>query len=120
MVISREVDSEHREITIEDIYDALGNKEGEEFARVMMIVDDIIDNPNKYTGHQALRSAAVLAAHRTRISLRAQLYKTTDKSIVTRRRKDLLMSMYQALEENINTLKLLGKMDNSTSAMERV
>lgn len=101
------------EIKLEDIYDALGQEEAADFARIMAHVNDIIDNPNRYSGTTALRIAAILASHRTRVSMRAQLYKTGDKSITNRRRRDLLMAMYSSLEENINTLKLLGRMDHS-------
>jgi len=59
--------------------------------------------------------AAKLAALRTKLGARAQYYKTSEKSILQRRRKDLLMLMFTALEENINTLKLLGKIESGMS-----
>lgn len=98
-------------MTLETIKHAMGD-EGEEFIAVLGIVNDIIDNPENYHGPMALRYATLLAAYRTKISLKAQFYKTaSDKSLENRRKKDILMSMYSSLEENINTLKLLGRVD---------
>lgn len=99
------------EISIEEIYAVLGPNEAREFLDVMAIVQDIIDFPERYSGLKALVTATKLAAVRTKIGQRAQFYKTSDKTISTRKRKDLLMAMYSGLEENINTLKLQGKSD---------
>jgi len=102
------------EITREDVLDVLGREEGQRFIDVMDIVDDIIENPQSLVGNTALLMAAKLAAFRTKIGTYAQLYKTIDaKSIETRRRKDIMFTMYASLEENINTLKLLGRIESS-------
>ena len=98
-------------MTLDIIKDAMGD-DGDEFIKVLRIVNDIIENPDNYHGAMALRYATLLAAYRTKISLKAQFYKTaTDKSLLNRRRKDILMSMYASLEENINCLKLMGRID---------
>ena len=104
--------TETRVMTLDLIKEAMGD-DGEEFTEVLAIVQDIIDNPERYHGGAALRYAALLAAYRTKISLRAQYYKTAENksSLESRRRKDVLMSMYASLEENINCLKLLGRID---------
>lgn len=99
-------------VTLEEIFEALDRDEYDEFISAMSVVEDIIENPSKYVGSQALVAAAKLAALRTRIGLRGQYYKTSDKSIIQRRRKDLLLTMFSALEENINTLKLLGRIES--------
>jgi len=96
-------------VTLEEIFEVLDREEYDEFITAMSVVEDIIENPSKYVGAQALVSAAKLAALRTKIGLRGQYYKTTEKSIIQRRRKDLLLTMFVALEENIMTLKLLGR-----------
>lgn len=99
-------------VTLEEIFAVLTRDEYAPFIDAMMVVEDIIDNPSKYVGSQALVSAARLAALRTKIGIRAQYYKTSEKSITQRRRKDLLLTMFSALEENINTLKLLGRIES--------
>lgn len=99
------------EVSLDEVLGILGREEYDEFESCMKIVQMILDNPNAMIGSQALIYAAKLAALRTKIGMRAQYYKTSDKSIIQRRRKDLLMAMFTALEENINTLKLLGKVE---------
>lgn len=96
-------------ITIEEIFAVLSPEEYEVFINIMTIADDIIDNESKYTGNKALFTAMRLASFRTKLGVYAQYYKTSSKSETQRKRKDLLMMMYSALEENINTLKLLGR-----------
>ena len=105
--------NENVEITYEAVIEALGTKEGESFIEIMEIVDEIIENPQSIAGNAALIMAAKLAAYRTKMGVLAQLYKTIDsKSIATRRRKDIIFKMYSSLEENINTLKLLGRIES--------
>lgn len=103
------------EITMEDVLDCLGKEEYPEFEKVMTMCQDILENPTKMVGSQALVAAAVLASLRTKIGLRGQYYKTAKgdaaETRIFRRRKDLLLTMYAALEENINTLKALGRVE---------
>lgn len=96
-------------MTIEAIRDAMG-EEAEEFLRAIEIVNMIIASPDSFAGKRAATEAARLAGLRTIIGVKAQYYKTADRSIKNTKRKNVLMTMYQALEENINTLKLLSKM----------
>lgn len=106
-------------VTIDSIRDAMG-EEAEEFLYVLKVTQQIIDNPESFFGPKALVEATRLAAYRTRISIKAQFYKTTsDKSLVNRKRKDVLMSMYASLEENIQTLKLMGKVDATLAGVLR-
>ena len=108
---TRELEVDDTQVSIEDIIGVLGREEYDEFEKVMGVCQGIIDDPTNFVGMQSLLTAAKLAAIRTKIGTRAQYYKTSDKTITSRRRKDLLQVMYTALEENINTLKLLGRTD---------
>lgn len=117
MVTSQEYNySGDLEVTMEEILGCLGGEEYPEFEKVMGVCQAILDEPSKFVGSYALISAAQLSALRTKIGNRAQYYKTAkgdkDASLIIRRRKDLLMSMYASLEENINTLKLLGRVES--------
>lgn len=87
------------------------DEERDDFLEVMELVQDIIDNPHRQAGNPALTTAAKLASFRTKLGVQAQLYKTGPKTVENRRRKDVLLTLYNALEENINTLKLLGKVE---------
>lgn len=102
-------------VDLDEVAGALSAEEYAEFSSCMEIVQRILDQPNAMMGSEALVAAAKLAALRTKLGARAQYYKTSDKSILQRRRKDLLMLMFTALEENINTLKLLGRVERSMS-----
>lgn len=112
MTLSRDMSVDDVEVSMEEILGVLGKEEYSEFEEVMTVCDAILSDPTKFIGFQSLVTAAKLSAIRTKIGNRAQYYKTVnDKSMLTRRRKDLLMAMYSSLEENINTLKLLGRVD---------
>lgn len=99
------------EVELDEILGVLSSQEYEEFKSCMEVVQRILERPNALMGSEALVAAAKLAALRTKIGVRAQYYKTSEKSVLQRRRKDLLMLMFSALEENINTLKLLGRVE---------
>ena len=105
------------EVTLDEVAGALSTEEYGEFAECMEIVQRILDRPNAMMGSEALVAAAKLAALRTKLGARAQYYKTSDRSILQRRRKDLLMLMFTALEENIMTLKLLGRVEVGMSSV---
>lgn len=114
---SRAMSEGNVEVDLDEIAGALSAEEFAEFSVCMEIVQRILDRPQAMMGSEALVAAAKLAALRTKLGARAQYYKTSDKSIIQRRRKDLLMLMFTALEENINTLKLLGKIEGSMSGV---
>ena len=104
-------------MTIDTIREAMGN-DAAEFLNVMDLIQQIIENPENFHGPKALIEAARLAALRTKISMKAQYYKTVDeKTLTNRRRKDVLLAMYASLEENINTLKLLGRIDATAAGI---
>jgi hypothetical protein len=105
------------EVTLDEVAGCLSAEEFAEFSKAMAVVQDILDNPSTYVGSRALVEAARLAAIRTKIGARAQYYKVAEKSIIQRRRKDLMLTMFSALEENINTLKLLGRIEAKTAGM---
>jgi hypothetical protein len=100
-----------KEMTVAEIAEVLGPEEAMSFLSVMGTVQNIIDHPEQIVGRDALIAAAQLAAHRTKLGTFAQVYKTMPKTMTTTKRKNQLLSMYSALEENINTLKLLGRIE---------
>ncbi len=98
-------------LTIDKIKETLGD-EASEFIDAMKVVQAIIERPQDYTGMKAIVEATRLAALRTKIGAKAQWYKTNgDKSLDNRKKKDVLMAMYASLEENIQTLKLAGRIE---------
>jgi hypothetical protein len=88
----------------------MGDK-AEEFIECMKIVQDIIDNPETYIGYQAIKYANILAAYRTMMIVKSQAFKRKS-SIMSESDKfvnDIWKTMYEALQENINALKLAAK-----------
>lgn len=97
-------------IDIDMIKELMGDK-GEEFIECMRIVDDIINNPDHYVGGQAMKYANKLAAYRTMMIVKSQMYKRKS-SMMSERDKfvnDIWKTMYEALAENINVLKISAK-----------
>lgn len=91
----------------------MGDK-AEEFIECMRIVQDIIDKPDSYVGAQALKYANMLAAYRTMMIVKSQVFKRKS-SIMNEQDKfvnDIWKTMYEALTENINVLKIIGKGNN--------
>ena len=85
-----------------------------EFLECMRIVQDIIDHPDSYLGHQALKYANILAAYRTTMIVKSQAFKRKS-SMMNEQDKlvnDVWKTMYEALVENINVLKIIGKGNN--------
>jgi hypothetical protein len=79
-----------------------------EFIECMRIVQDIIDNPDHYVGMQAIKYANVLAAYRTQMIVKSQAFKRRS-SLMSEQDKlvnDIWKTMYEALTENINALKI--------------
>jgi hypothetical protein len=88
----------------------MGDK-AEEFIECMKIVQDIIDHPETYIGYQAIKYANILAAYRTMMIVKSQAFKRKS-SIMSESDKfvnDIWKTMYEALQENINALKLAAK-----------
>jgi hypothetical protein len=88
---------------------------GSDFEKSVALAGLITENPQDYTGPQALRSAVRLSAYRYKIGLAAQFWKI--KSAETKLKKDrlvkdALMLAYDALGEVINTLKLAARHDH--------
>jgi hypothetical protein len=86
----------------------------QEFLECMRIVQDIIDNPDFYVGAQALKYANVLAGYRTMMIVKSQAFKRKS-SLMNEQDKfvnDVWKTMYEALVENINVLKIIGKGNN--------
>jgi hypothetical protein len=88
----------------------MGDK-AEEFIECMRIVQDIIAKPDSYVGAQALKYANMLAAYRTMMIVKSQVFKRKS-SMMSEQDKfvnDIWKTMYEALSENINVLKIIGK-----------
>jgi hypothetical protein len=74
-------------------------------------VQDIIENPDHYLGTQAIKYANILAAYRTLMIVKSQAFKRKS-AIMSDQDKfvnDIWKTMYEALTENINALKIAGK-----------
>lgn len=97
-------------VDIDTIKEMMGDK-GEEFIECMKIVQDIIERPEHYVGGQAIKYANQLAAYRTTMIVKSQIYKRRS-SMMNEEDKfanDIWRTMYEALSENINVLKLSAK-----------
>lgn len=97
-------------VDVEFIAQNMGDRSAE-FIECMKIVQDIIDNPNHYVGAQAIKYANLLAAYRTQMIIKSQAFKRKS-SLMSESDKlvnDIWKTMYEALQENINTLKLSAK-----------
>lgn len=97
-------------VDVDFIADNMGDRSGE-FIECMRIVQDIIDNPSHYVGAQAIRYANVLAAYRTQMIIKSQAFKRRS-SMMSEQDKmvnDIWKTMYEALGENINVLKISAK-----------
>jgi len=82
-----------------------------EFVECMRIVQDIIDNPDHYIGMQAIKYANILASYRTQMIVKSQAFKrrSTMMSEQDKLVNDIWKTMYEALSENINALKIASK-----------
>jgi hypothetical protein len=101
-------------VDIEVLQELMGDK-SQEFIECMKIVQDIIENPDHYVGGQAVKYANMLAAYRTTMIIKSQMYKRKS-SIMSEQDKfvnDIWKTMYEALAENINVLKITAKAGNS-------
>lgn len=94
-----------------DVLKELMGDNSYEFIECMRVVQDIINNPDHYVGGQAMKYANLLAAHRTMMIIKSQVYKRKS-SIMSEQDKfvnDIWKTMYEALSENINVLKITAK-----------
>lgn len=100
-------------VDVELIAEGMGDR-SKEFIECMRIVQDIIDNPNHYVGGQAIKYANVLAAYRTQMIIKSQAFKRRS-SLMSEQDKtvnDIWKTMYEALAENINVLKIAARGSN--------
>lgn len=97
-------------VDVEFIANAMGDRSSE-FIECMRIVQDIIDNPSHYVGGQAIKYANILSAYRTQMIVKSQAFKRRS-SLMSENDKivnDIWKTMYEALAENINVLKIAAK-----------
>jgi hypothetical protein len=106
----------HVTLHVDVIVKAMG-EDADDFLEIMRIVDDIIVSPDKYSGIKALMLANQLAAYRTKIGIKANWLKSQERSISNRQRKDVLLSLEHNLEENINCLKLMGRIEGKAAGL---
>lgn len=97
-------------VDVDFIATAMGDR-SVEFIECMRIVQDIIDNPNHYVGGQAVKYANILSAYRTQMIIKSQAFKrrSTMMSEQDKLVNDIWKTMYEALSENINVLKIAAK-----------
>ena len=101
------------EISLAEITEVLSSHEQELVLEVLEIVEKTSKQGTSFVGVQAALYANRLAALRTNITMYSQYYKTAPKSDTNRKRKDILHAIYEAVQENINTLKLLSRESSS-------
>ena len=97
-------------VDVDFIAQHMGDR-SKEFIECMAIVQDIIDNPNHYVGAQTIKYANLLAAYRTQMIIKSQAFKRRS-SLMSDQDKmvnDIWKTMYEALAENINVLKIAAK-----------
>ena len=97
-------------VDVDFIANNMGDR-SQEFIECMRIVQDIIDNPQDYYGIQAIKYANILAAYRTQMIIKSQAFKrrSTMMSEHDKLTNDIWKTMYEALAENINVLKIAAK-----------
>lgn len=100
-------------VDVEFIAQQMGDS-SEEFIECMRIVDDIIKNPQDYHGIQAIKYANILAAYRTQMIVKSQAFKRKSTMMNEKDKlvNDIWKTMYEALSENINVLKIAAKGTN--------
>lgn len=101
-------------VDVELIGKLMGDR-AREFLECMRVVQDIVDNPSDYHGVQAIKYANVLAAYRTQMIIKSQAFKrkSTMMSEQDKLVNDIWKTMYEALSENINVLKIAAKGANN-------
>jgi hypothetical protein len=97
-------------VDTEFLAEQMGEK-SREFIECIRIVQDIIENPDHYIGMQAIKYANMLASYRTLMIVKSQAFKRRS-SMMSEQDKfvnDIWKTMYEALSENINALKLAAR-----------
>lgn len=97
-------------VDTEFLAEQMGEK-ASEFIECIRIVQDIIENPDHYIGMQAIKYANMLASYRTLMIVKSQAFKRRS-SMMSEQDKfvnDIWKTMYEALSENINALKLAAR-----------
>lgn len=97
-------------IDVDTIKEMMGDH-AEEFIECMKIVQDIIQRPDHYVGGQAIRYANQLASYRTMMIVKSQMFKRKSQLMDNEDKfvNDIWKTMYEALGENINVLKLSAR-----------
>jgi hypothetical protein len=97
-------------VDTEFLAEQMGEK-SKEFIECIRIVQDIIENPDQYIGMQAIKYANMLASYRTLMIVKSQAFKrrSTMMSEQDKFVNDIWKTMYEALSENINALKLAAR-----------
>jgi len=98
-------------IVNKEILTAMMGDKADEFLECLRIVEDIVQNPEHYVGMQAIKSANILAGYRTLMIVKSQVFKRKSAIMGDQDKfvNDIWKTMYEALAENINTLKLAAK-----------
>lgn len=108
----------------DDAIDYVVSMVGSDFEETMKIANDIIENPENYTGPKAAATAQMLAAHRYKIGVAAQYWKgkaaikdggTKQDQMI----KNALHLGWEAIEEVINTLKITARYDHQLANQSR-
>jgi len=83
----------------------------EEFIECIKIIEDIIDHPEHYVGMQAIKYLNKLSGYRTMMIIKSQAFKRKSSSMSEQDKfvNDVWKTMYEALLENINALKIAAK-----------
>lgn len=100
--------------SFQDVLDYTAGQIGGEFEKSILIAQDIIDNPTNYSGPQAASTALKLATYRLLVGTNAEYFKLrTQKTqkFSDKLTKGALIVMYDALEELINCLKLVSRLE---------
>lgn len=88
----------------------MGDK-AEEFIECMRIIEDIVAHPEQYVGMQAIKYLNKLSGYRTMMIVKSQAFKRKS-SLMSEQDKfvnDVWKTMYEAMLENINALKIAAK-----------
>lgn len=98
--------------TPEDAIEYIVGLIGADFEKALGLSTKILETPTDYTGPQAAMAAIKMSNYRFKIGQAAQYWKiksAQSKNLQDRLIKDSLMAAYDALQEVINTLKLVAR-----------
>jgi len=100
----------------QDVIDYVAGQIGDQFKNAVLLAQAIVEDPGSFTGPQAASSALKLSVYRLLIGTNAEYYKiraTKTQKYTDRLTKGALIVMYDALEEVINCLKLMSRLEAS-------